>query len=154
VNDDGCLVRAANILLQKGMEEYGKLHLKSMDPLFIEKMDIEQGGKDQPVTIDLKFRKVYLHGIAKAEIYKIHGFQENPDKNKLEMKFKTKLGTIKGPYQINGKMLVLPIQGKGNITLDLKDLDVTLRFLTKKVERDGKVYMNIDKSKFHYEVTG
>ncbi|KAG5681944.1 hypothetical protein PVAND_011345 [Polypedilum vanderplanki] len=153
VDNDACLIKAANLLLQKGVDEYIKLGLKSVDPLLIEKMDINQGGNG-PVTIDLKFRNVYLHGLGKAEIYKVHGFQTDPDKNKLEMRLKTKLGTIKGPYQIKGQMLVLPISGTGNVTLNLENLDITLKFLTKKIEKNGKTYMSIEKSKFSYDVTG
>lgn len=40
------------------------------------------------------------------------------------------------------------------VTLALHDLDVTLRFLTKKIVKDGKTYMEIEKSKFRYEVSG
>lgn len=106
------------------------------------------------MTINLKFRNVYLIGLGKAEVYKITGFKTDPEKNKLEIRLKTALGSIQGPYQINGKMLVLPIQGKGNVTLDLKNLDVSLKFLTKKVEKDGKTYMHLEKSKFNYDITG
>lgn len=127
--------------------------LNQIDPLLIKKMDIEQGG-NASVTINLKFRNVNLIGLAKSEVYKITGFKEDPEKNKLEIKFKSPLGTIQGPYQINGKILVLPIQGKGNVTLNLENLDISLKFLTAKVERDGKIYMHIERSKFSYDVTG
>ncbi|XP_070492161.1 protein takeout-like [Chironomus tepperi] len=130
-----------------------KIGLSQIDPLRIKKMDIEQGG-NASVAINLKFRNVDLIGLAKAEVYKVTGFKEDPDKNKLEIKFKVPLGTIQGPYQISGKILVLPIQGKGNVTLNLENLDITLKFLTTKVERDGKTYMNIERSKFSYTVSG
>jgi len=130
-----------------------KVGLNVIDPLLIKKMDIEQGG-NASVTINLKFRNVHLVGLAKSEVYKVTGFKEDPEKNKLEIRFKSPLGTIQGPYQINGKILVLPIQGKGNVTLNLENLDISLKFLTTKVERDGKTYMQIERSKFSYDVTG
>lgn len=145
------MTRANEILKSNNLSN--KIGLKEVDPMLIEKMDIEQGGNSS-VTINLKFRKVHLLGLKNAEVYKITGFQSDPEKNKLEIKFKTPLATIQGPYQINGKILVLPIQGKGNITLNLENLDVSLKFLTKKVEKDGKVYMHVERSKFSYDVTG
>lgn len=106
------------------------------------------------MQIDLKFRNVELLGISKARVYRLTGFRNDPEGNKLEIDFKTPLGTVVGPYSIKGRMLILPIVGHGNVTLNLINLDIHLKFLTKKVERDGKTYMQIEKSKFKYDVTG
>lgn len=151
IDDYACMIEDTNILLKKN--DFHSFGFPTFDPLLIEKMDIEQGG-NRSVTINLKFRKVHLRGMADAKMYKISGFEADPDKNKIEMRFKTPKGTIEGPYAINGKMLILPIQGKGNITLELYNLDVALKFLTKKVIKDGKIYMGIEKSKLRYTVTG
>lgn len=58
----------ANELMKKSISD--ELGLVKIDPLHIEKMDIEQGG-NRSVTINLKFRNVFLHGLSKAEIYKV-----------------------------------------------------------------------------------
>lgn len=55
------------MIKQIALDELG---LVSIDPLLIKKMDIEQGG-NRSVTINLKFRNVFLHGLSKAEIYKV-----------------------------------------------------------------------------------
>lgn len=151
ISDNECMVQTANDVVKKNqMEKFG---LPKVDPLLIEKMDIEQGGNNS-VQIHLKFRKVNLIGLGKAKVYKISGFQADPERNKIEIKLKTPLGVIEGPYSINGKILVLPIQGKGDIKLELHNLDVTLKFLTKRVEKNGKIYLEVEKSKFSYDVTG
>lgn len=151
IHDNDCMVESTNQILKKNHLE--QLGLPPIDPMLIEKMDIEQGGNNS-VTVHLKFRKVNLFGLSDARVYKISGFQADPERNKLEIKFKTPLASIEGPYSINGKVLVLPIQGKGNIKLDLLNLDVTLKFLTKKVEKNGKIFMEIEKAKFGFDVTG
>lgn len=145
------MVESANEVIKKN--HFGLLGLPAIDPMLIEKMDIEQGGTSS-VQIHLKFRKVNLFGLSDARIYNISGFQADPERNKLEIKFKTPLASIEGPYSIEGKVLVLPIQGKGDIKLELQNLDFTLKFLTKKVEKNGKIYMEIERSKFNYEVSG
>lgn len=151
INDHECMIESANEVIKKNrFEDFG---MPPIDPLLIQKMDIEQGGNNS-VQISLKFRKVSLFGLSDARVYKISGFQADPERNKLEIKLKTPLGVIEGPYSINGKVLVLPIQGKGNIKLELQNLDVTLKFLTKKVERNGKKFMEVERSKFSYDVTG
>lgn len=153
VNDDNCLVAEANEVFKKYAKGDEKLAIPSIDPMVIEKMDIVQNG-NASVQMNLRFRKSELSGISNAKVYKFTGFQENPDKNVLEMAFKTPLGTLAGKYDIDGKMLILPIKGRGNFTLNLENLDVKLRFLTKKIEKGGKIYMVLEKSKFSYEVTG
>lgn len=146
------MLDAANEIFQKSSHGIPELGLQSFDPLKIDRMDIVQGG-NVSVQIDLKFRNVQLVGLSKAKVYKISGFKKDPEGNKLEMSFKTPLGTLVGPYVIDGKLLILPIQGNGTVTLNLENLDIHLKFLTAKVVKDGKTYMRIEKSKFNYTVT-
>lgn len=153
LDDNACIIEVANEIFKNRYQGIGELGLSSIDPLKIDKMDLVQGG-NVPVQIDLKFRKVVLLGLSKAKLYKISGFRADPENNKLEIRFKTPLGTLVGPYVINGKMLILPIRGNGNVTLNLENLDIHLKFLTKKVMKDGKAFMKIEKSKFYYEVSG
>jgi hypothetical protein len=153
VSDEKCLVDGANEIFKKYTKGDEKLGIPSIDPLTIEKMDIEQHGNGS-VQLNLRFRKSELTGLSNAKVYKFTGFQENPDKNILEMNMKTPLGLLAGKYDIDGKMLILPIKGRGNFTLNLENLDIKLRFLTKKVEKNGKFFMNLEKAKFSYEVTG
>lgn len=154
IDDNDCLLKLGNqIVLEKFLGD-DKLSLLSLDPLKIDKMDIAQNGGNVSVQMDLKFRRAELLGISKSKVYKISGFKEDPDKNILEVHFKMPLGTLVGKYDINGKMLILPINGRGNITLNLENLDVKLRFLAKKIVKNGKNYMLLDKAKFSYDVTG
>lgn len=153
VGDDACVMEIANTIFQKSFKGIDELGLPSFDPLKIKKMNIVQGGQSS-VQIDLKFRNVELVGLSKSKVYRVSGFKRDPQGNKLQIDFKTPLGTIVGPYVINGQILILPIVGDGNVTLNLINLDVHLKFLTKKVVRDGKTYMEIEKSKFSYDVTG
>lgn len=153
IDDNDCIVQVASGIFKQNFHGIDELGLPSIDPLKIAKMDVVQGGNG-PVQIDLKFRKVELLGLSKAKVYKISGFKKDPENNKLEMRFKTPLGTLVGPYVINGRMLILPIIGNGNVTLNLENLDIHLKFLTKKIMKNGKTFMKIEKSKFNYEVTG
>lgn len=106
------------------------------------------------MQIDLKFRNVELLGLSKARVYKVSGFKRDPHSNKVEFHFKTPLASLVGPYSVNGKILFLPIYGDGKVLLNLENLDVHLKYLTKKVMKDGKVFMELEKSKFSYDVTG
>jgi Haemolymph juvenile hormone binding protein (JHBP) len=152
-DDNDCLLEVANEVFSKHFAGDEDLHLKSFDPLKIDKMDIVQNGNSS-VQMDFKFRRTELFGLSKAKVYKVSGFKEDPDKNILETNFKTPLGSLVGKYDISGKILILPIKGRGNVTLNFENLDIKLRFLTKKVEREGNIFMSLEKAKFSYEVTG
>ena len=85
-------------------------------------MSIIQGA-ESPINIVLDFKDVSLGGLSKATAYKASGFRKN-DVLKLDIRFKSPVLTLSGPYKINGRVLVLPIQGNGlsNITLGLLKL--------------------------------
>lgn len=152
-DDNECLIRKGNEILQQKFLGDPSLGLASIDPLKITKMDLVQGG-NATVQMNLKFRNVELLGLSKATVYKVSGFKKDADSNKLHFDLKTPLGTIVGPYEIVGKILILPITGNGNITLNLKNLDIHMKFLTSKVLKDGKTFMHVEKSKFSFDITG
>lgn len=84
-------------------------------------MDLEQGDQS-PVNIKLNFRNITFTGLSIAKVYKVSGFNENPQGDKLDIRFKTPKITIAGPYKVLGKVLILPIQGDGTCNLTLGDL--------------------------------
>jgi hypothetical protein len=81
-------------------------------------MDLEQDEKS-PVNIRINFRDINLSGLSNAKVYKLSGFNRNPQGDKIEIRYKTPKLTIMGPYKSFGKVLLLPIQGDGicNMTL-------------------------------------
>lgn len=151
-DDNECQVTAANDIFHKYFGGLDQLGLLSVDPLKLDKLNIAQGGNES-VQIDLKMRHAKLLGLSNAKMYKIMGFQKDPERNKLEFNFKTPLGTLTGPYNINGRMLILPITGKGDLTMKLENLDIHLKFLTRKVQRGHNIYMDIVKEKMTFNVT-
>lgn len=53
-----------------------------------------------------------------------------------------------GPYIMDGRVLILPVQGKGESNLTLLDSDTIISFTGKPVTKNGKVYMQTDNLKF------
>lgn len=94
------------------------LNIPPLDPLKIEKMYISQG-KNSPVNIALNFTNIDLTGLSNAMFYKVEGFNADPEGDKLDIRFKAPKVMVTGPYKINGKVLILPIQGSGKTNLTL-----------------------------------
>lgn len=106
--------------------------------------------------------------------YYSSGFETDPRTSKFEIEATVPRISLVGKYKINGKVLVLPIQGRGKsnltlgndtfttcvfvifiyITLVLSD-DVSLRvkFKPKIIEKNGKTYIQTEKFKLNFDTT-
>lgn len=54
---------------------------------------------------------------------------------------------LRGQYTINGRVLVLPIQGEGLANITMTDLRAVIKVLSRKVEHKGSEYMQTDRVK-------
>lgn len=112
------MVKVTNEIVSKGKTGYPELGFPVFDPLKVDKMNIEQGG-DGPVTLKINLRNIEMNGMSQMKFSKIDGFRRELDKSKIEMRFKYPALNIYGPYKLDGKVLVLPVQGDGIINLTL-----------------------------------
>lgn len=92
------------------------LGLPQIDPLKVEKIIVKQ--ESGPVVITANFRNIDLSGLSKSRVYKVSGFTASPENGKLEIRFKTPLASVVGPYKVNGRILGLPIGGEGIVKLN------------------------------------
>uniref|UniRef100_A0A182TNZ6 Uncharacterized protein n=1 Tax=Anopheles melas TaxID=34690 RepID=A0A182TNZ6_9DIPT len=147
--DGNCLLEAVTATFRnfhKGVPEIG---LVPLDPLRIDKMDIVQG--DGPINIVLNFKKVDLSGFREAQIKKINGFTSNP--TKMEMNLLVPVASLVGGYRINGKVLILPIQGEGNSNMTMVNCDISLKWTGKLVDKSGQQFYQVDKFKVHFDTS-
>lgn len=92
-------------------------------------MSIVQGG-NSPVNIDLQFKNVKFYGLNNATVTRISGFKNTVDQE-IELDLTTPKVALIGPYTINGRVLILPVQGKGDSNLTLENVDVKIRLTGK-----------------------
>uniref|UniRef100_A0A182XX17 Uncharacterized protein n=1 Tax=Anopheles stephensi TaxID=30069 RepID=A0A182XX17_ANOST len=147
--DGNCLLEAITATFRnfhKGVPEIG---LVPLDPLRIDKMDIVQG--DGPINIVLNFKKVDLLGFQHAQIKKASGFTSNP--TKMDLNLLVPVATLVGGYRINGKVLILPIQGEGASNMTMVNCDISLKWTGKLVDKNGKQFYQVDKFKVHFDTS-
>lgn len=148
---------STNTCLKKGLQDViptlvngrPNLGVPPIDPLRITELKIEQG--TGPVSINLTFYNLDIRGIGSAFITDLkadwHKYQIN-----VEGYIREPVNLI-GRYKVNGKVLVLPIQGDGNCNLTLKDVKVKIIVSGKELKKDGKTYMQVEKLKFTFDTT-
>ncbi|XP_017080003.2 uncharacterized protein LOC108113805 [Drosophila eugracilis] len=141
--DGECIMELCNTLFnERSSEANPGLNLPRLDPLKIDKMVISQGESASPVGITLTFTDNLLYGIKDQRIVKVKGFGKDLTA-KHEVKIVTKIFSLVGPYDIKGKVLILPISGSGQSNLTLVNTKAILSFWGKPLEKNGEIYLDV-----------
>lgn len=85
-------------------------------------MELERDEKSS-VNVQIIFRNISLMGFQNAKLVKASGFKMNAQANKVEIIWRTPILHLIGQYSIDGKVLILPITGRGpcNITSGMRE---------------------------------
>ncbi|XP_073822714.1 protein takeout-like [Musca autumnalis] len=150
--DTDCIAKAAEYFLKQKNQGDGSINLIAIDPLVIKEISIKQGA-ESPVNIDLQFINNKLTGLKNANVVKIKGFG-NDMTQKHEIHLLVPEIELAGNYKVNGRILVLPITGTGTNSIKLKNVAVKMQFAGVPMEKDGKVFMNLDKFRMDLEPAG
>jgi hypothetical protein len=146
---DACLMmglQSAVPHLAKGVPNLG---INKMDPLRISSLLIDQG--TGPVGIKLDFKDLDISNLRSIVFDKVH---YNPESYSLDAEVHLEKSIIlDGDYETSGKVLILPIVGKGRckIILDISKLVGTIQM--KKVEKNGNKYLEIVKIAWKFTPT-
>lgn len=81
------------------------------------------------------------------------GFAKDPESSRFEIFASIPKISINGNYKINGKILVLPIQGDGKSELDIENMDLIVKFKPKVITKNGKKYIQTDKFNLSFTTT-
>jgi Haemolymph juvenile hormone binding protein (JHBP) len=120
IGDSSCILRVANEVVARARYGYPELGLPVLDPLRVDKMNVDQGGNG-PVSLKISLRNIDLIGLSSTQFRKIEGFKQNIDRFKIELQFLHPAMRIEGPYKLNGKVLILPVQGSGIANISLSE---------------------------------
>ncbi|CAH1175608.1 unnamed protein product [Phaedon cochleariae] len=134
-NIDACALQHAKESIPQmlnGDKTYG---IPILNPLELESISVETGGN---LTIILS--KVKVFGLDKIDVTKIK--VDLPGKA-LQFEFKGEKLEILGKYQMDGKILVIPLKGNGDCSLIASNVDIKFNLKYDLVERDGDEYIQL-----------
>ncbi|XP_018562542.1 uncharacterized protein LOC108904454 isoform X2 [Anoplophora glabripennis] len=145
-----CSTHAVQILfneIPKGVAEIG---LEKLDPLYVPMISILQGGGG-PVTVNASLSNVTVLGFGNTKI--VH--------NSVDPKtfdFYTKLHLprlrIDGNYDLFGRILVIPLKGRGTCWFDAKDLEIIVKSDIIMEKHDGFQFFNVTKVHVKFSIGG
>ncbi|KAL7728615.1 hypothetical protein ACLKA6_012607 [Drosophila palustris] len=159
--DEKCLKDSMNYVLRNhaktGIKQLG---LVPLDPLHINKFSLGKNPKS-PVNIDLTFSNAELLGLGEAQVKKVSPFTRNLSRD-ISFDMVSPKIALKGPYSIEGRVLILPIHGKGMSEIVLKTCkvhaNVKLRAVSKGPHQTYaevlEVKLHLDPSHVTYRFTG
>ncbi|XP_017469410.1 PREDICTED: protein takeout-like [Rhagoletis zephyria] len=139
--DSKCIIKNINTVFgekNQGDESFG---LSQTEPFKMEDIIIKQDPAN-PVAIYLALKNPVVYGTKNIRARKVKGFGKTPD-GRHELLLHAPYISMISDYEIDGKVLILPIkgQGKSNITL-VEPLMKMIIDATSRIE-DGKTYLNI-----------
>ncbi|XP_046393778.1 protein takeout-like [Ischnura elegans] len=120
-------VKALHTVLMDGVPEWGMV---SLDPLFVPQLIISTG--DGPVGFTLQFDNTSHTGMRTGRTISA---KADPKNYKFDFEFKLPHYTVAGPYEAKGRIILLPITGKGLSNFTYHDVDA-------KWHIEGKPYTN------------
>ncbi|XP_005188218.3 protein takeout [Musca domestica] len=158
-NGDGsCLVKAANEVTQKYYGGNRDVNLLPFDPLRIKVFELEKS-PTSPVNVGFKFTDVELQGLKNMHVTKFDGLNADM-KGRNVFEATVPEVVLKGHYEMEGRVLLLPIVGNGQCEIKMKNIQLKYAFDLKPLEKDGKTYAVLEHVKmdlipgetyFHFE---
>ncbi|XP_049879586.1 protein takeout-like [Pectinophora gossypiella] len=133
-----CLKSAVPDAMRRMKKGIPLLSVPPLEPLQVSVINIDSGAG--PVTITQNYRNIKLHGLTDSVLtfYKadLKHYRLRTDSITPKMEFLA-------DYVMKGRILVLPIQGKGIANITMVNLVVKHDLIGEPVTRDGQLYMHI-----------
>ncbi|XP_075146373.1 uncharacterized protein LOC142220873 [Haematobia irritans] len=151
-DDAECVSKLIEYFMHEKSEGDSSINLIEIDPLDVKGIFIKQGSQS-PVNIDLEFKNNKLTGLKDAKVQKIKGFGKDLQKKHEIVLIVPKLD-LKGNYNVDGRILVLPISGTGTSHITLYNSALKIQFIGTSLEKDGSTYMKIQKFRLDFNPKG
>ncbi|XP_014244700.1 protein takeout-like [Cimex lectularius] len=140
-----CLQLAIEDAFHKLAAGYPKLGLTPLEPLVIPVLDIGRG--NVPLNINMTFRNVEIGGITTINITKQ---ATDIDAYKSEYHTFNKKLILEGDYEVDGKILLIPIRGKGKAHIELQNVKGVLKLKGNKKARGRHTYFDLEKFDYKF----
>ncbi|XP_069682348.1 protein takeout-like [Periplaneta americana] len=144
-----CLRKTVEDLLPQLVEGIQELDIVPIDPLKIPR--IEYHDKTGGFEFHSVHTNLTIHGMSDVNILSM-----NVDVENLQMDLNTTFPFMRmtSDYEITGRILLLPIYGKGDSEFNFTNVATSCRMLGKLVVRDGVQYLKLHDIYFDTDISG
>ncbi|XP_046392155.1 protein takeout-like [Ischnura elegans] len=132
--------------IAKGSREF---NIVPLEPLHVPKLHV--GDSNGPVGFGLTFDRCDIHGLSNL---KDVSAKADLEKNTFEIVLTVPHIIITGKYHIDGRILLLPIRGQGDINMTCDNPVIEWKIMGKLIEKAGKTYFDVQNFKLHHKIPG
>eukprot|EP00099_Drosophila_melanogaster_P023225 NP_650937.2 uncharacterized protein Dmel_CG17279, isoform B [Drosophila melanogaster] len=152
--DSICIAETVTRILRlypKGLPSIG---LVALDSIGFEDVVVSRLEPDGSSTFDLKFPNLTVIGFADSTVTEAKGFDADLPRV-LELSGWIPLLKLNGTYEMRGSLLTMPIHGKGQAKVEIRECRVRCKVrVLEDLRDDGKLYAGISKVKCLLDVQG
>ncbi|XP_052755611.1 protein takeout-like [Galleria mellonella] len=141
-SDSSCLKTTAQKAVPVLAAGYADLQMISMDPMHISRIKSNQAG------LQMDFKNSVVKGLRKCIVLDL-----TRKDNKIKIKTKCSAVLI-GDYKLNGKLLIMPIEGSGKYKIKITDIIVDFSFEMGERRSAGDVYWVFQNWRYNQQVDG
>lgn len=146
MQDEACLREQAEIYFStyaQGIPEYG---VPPIEPLQLGTVQINSGQSSGSLQFSLSMTNTSMHHFSESvQVKSIKGFSRDLSKPmKLYWVITTPEVEVRAKYDVNGKILILPVVSKGDVVINLHNVQAKSRVTVEPEQRaDGQSYLKI-----------
>ncbi|XP_036344706.1 circadian clock-controlled protein daywake-like [Rhagoletis pomonella] len=141
--DVDCIAKTLPFILQNYAQGIPEIGLTDIEKLSLDDVVLTKANPHSGVSLNLEFKKMYLHGISNLTVQRIVGFEKDPLNSKFEIYITIPNLVVDGEYISSGKVLILPMDATGYAKIKLKNSKLSLKFKSEEVRKDGKQFIKI-----------
>ncbi|XP_059610660.1 protein takeout-like [Phlebotomus argentipes] len=120
-----------------------------VDPLKINRIKVLQGAG--PVSLNASLSKVTVTGFRYTNVTES---KVSPKDFSWETTFFLPKVRIEGIYSMQGRILIIPLNGRGKCWLEPENMTIRMHTKTRLIEKDGFVFYNVTGTKVDYDISG
>ncbi|XP_055676969.1 protein takeout-like [Lutzomyia longipalpis] len=120
-----------------------------VDPLKINRIKVLQGAG--PVSLNASLSKVTVTGFRHT---KVTESKVSPKDFSWDTSFFLPKVRIEGVYSMQGRILIIPLNGRGKCWLEPVNMNIYMHTKTRLIERDGFTFYNVTGTRVEYDISG
>uniref|UniRef100_A0A1A9W0Q6 Uncharacterized protein n=1 Tax=Glossina brevipalpis TaxID=37001 RepID=A0A1A9W0Q6_9MUSC len=137
--DHVCITQRINDVIRLYPEGNPLFGMPNLKLVTIDSVTIAESSSNAPLQLNFKLFDIKVTGLENTKVINTKGFEKDTQYHELELKIPVIEMTAR--YEIDGKLLLLPIKGKDKVKLTLNGLRMIVKHKIVLEKRDGKNYV-------------